>query len=259
MTNSPIPASSSENPGSVGLPGISSPLPSVPEVKKEPSYKISPPSAGYHSGVSASDNSVQYSNSGIPSIKAEPAEDPQRGAVSSGGLLSLPTIKTEVKEEPMSSCNMGKPNIGVNNSPLTHPNSQATQPQSVASVSEMETSSSALSSPLEHNQKDLHTATPPSMRSAGPLSQDSGVPSLPDSKPSPQVEETKKVVPAGSLQKGNFLHFNLWNVCETNYYKLLSSVLSIYNGGTCCGVETSFQPGMEFGSRVISISTASGP
>ena len=92
------------------------------------------------------------------------------------------------------------------------------------SVAEMETSSNALSSPLEHNQKDLHTATPPSMRSAGPLSQDGGVPSLPDSKPSPQVEETKKVVPAGSLQKGKFMHLTLWNVCETNYYKFLSSV-----------------------------------
>jgi len=198
MTNSPLPPPSIENqnPSSVGLPAISSPIPSGPELKKEPSsFKMSPSSSGYHS-VPVSDIKVEpYSNA----IKVEPMEESSRGM---SGSSCVPPIKMEIMEEPTSN-SVG--HVGKKDSPVLQNNSLASQPGSVPSLPDVESGNSSHGpSPAAapSSKKDFQAATPPSTRSRGPLSQDSGVPSLSDSKPSPRVEENKKIVPVKSLEKG---------------------------------------------------------
>ena len=195
MTNSPLPPPPSiENPSSVGLPVMSSPIPSGPDLKKEPSsFKMSPSSSGYHS-VSVSDSSMPYST-----IKVEPMEDSSRGMSGSG----VPPIKMEIPEEPTSNSisHVGKPS-----SPVLQGNSLPSQPTSVPSLPDVESGNSSQNGPspsMTTSKKDFQAATPSSTMSRGPLSQDSGIPSLSDAKPSPQVEEKKKIiVPVASLQKG---------------------------------------------------------
>ncbi len=219
MTNSPVPPTSSmENPASVGGHKVSSPLPSVTEIKKEPlSLKMSSPSSGYYSSVPVSEVSSQYNNSstgsGIPSLPMDMDETPARGAGSAPNGSGLLPTKVEIKEEPPSVGHVGaaKPGMGVSSSPLppTNNNSQPSiHPPSVPSLPDIGSagsSHSALSSPLEGIKKEMHTATPPSIANVEALSQESqGPQSAFVPKTSPKEEGTKKIDPATkpSLHKG---------------------------------------------------------
>ena len=168
LTNSPRPPpSNSEAAGS--LPAISSPLPSV-ESKKEITKLSSPSSSGYQGSSAAGMSSSQ---------SADPL----------GGLPSLPSeikmeVQTEVKEEPKTPQTAMSSLPSVDSKKDIIPNKLAGSP---ASVSRMQNS------------------VPPSQGSSDTLMQGSGVPSLPESKPSVSAGN-QKIVPDPSLRKGERLY-----------------------------------------------------
>ena len=239
MMSSPHPPSTAEmNPGSVGLPNIPSPLASMSETKKDiPSKQdiftklVSSPSSGQLGlAMSSSSSSMIPANllkqegaadggiPSLPSIKNEPVDDPMTAGRPSFPIKIEPKVepKVEPKIEPKEEPAISSSNSDINHTTATpsrtnSPHSLPKPQPPVSSMpfsSEVNTGDSSMSSPLD-SKKDLHTSTPPSTRNAGPLSQEGGTPFQRVSISSPRSEDdvSRNASSMPSMCKGTPCHY----------------------------------------------------
>ena len=212
-TNSPLPppATSEMNSssGGVGIPNISSPLPSV-DSKKDVKL-LSPSSSGYQgSSTLTADASLQGS-----------------------GLPSLPSVN--IKEEPMSTSTTAAASVPASGGGPSHMANSPHPPPSVEMNNPVGSIPSVRSLPSVESKKDIFqnkVATPPSSgfqdqtpssQSVDPMLTGGPVPSVPEQKP-PSSVSNQKIQPDPSLRKGKSQHPTLMaDFCNAHHVLFMKS------------------------------------